>query len=143
MVLSGTSMATAVTSGSIALMVEANRTANPYEDRLTPNAAKAILQYTAVGIHDDLGVEYNPLRKGAGALNAKGSIDLARRIDTSTASGQWWLTTNPYPYTTIGNETLAWSEAIIWGDAIIWGSTAYVNETAWGNAIIWGSDNAW
>ena len=67
MLLSGTSMATAVTTGSIALMLEANRAANLYHPALTPNAVKALLQYTAVGIHDDLGLEYNPLRKGAGA----------------------------------------------------------------------------
>ncbi|HEY3043218.1 MAG TPA: S8 family serine peptidase, partial [Vicinamibacterales bacterium] len=66
MLLSGTSMATAVTSGSIALLLEANRASNQYHPALTPNAVKAILQYTAVGIHDDLGVEYNALRKGAG-----------------------------------------------------------------------------
>jgi serine protease AprX len=141
--LSGTSMATAVTTGSVALLLEANREANPGHPALTPNAVKAILQYTSVGIRDDAGIEYNPLRKGAGSLNPKGAIDLARRIDTSTPAGQWWLTTTPYPWTSIGNESLAWSQAVIWGNAIIWGSTTYVNEAAWGSAIIWGSNTAW
>ena len=59
MILSGTSMATAVTTGSIALLLEANRAANSSSaPRLTPNAVKAVLQYTAVGIHDDAGLEY-------------------------------------------------------------------------------------
>src|SRR5207244_7656023 len=66
MLLSGTSMATAVTTGSIALILEANRAANLYHPALPPNAVKALLQYTAVGIHDNAGIEYNPLRKGAG-----------------------------------------------------------------------------
>ena len=59
MFLSGTSMATAVTTASIALLVEANRNANAYPQRpsLTPNTVKAILEYTSVGIHDDAGVE--------------------------------------------------------------------------------------
>src|SRR5207302_5038314 len=61
MLLSGTSMATAVTTGSIALLVEANRSVNQYHPKLTANAVKSILEYTAVGIHDDAGVEYNPL----------------------------------------------------------------------------------
>src|SRR5581483_11370203 len=54
MLLSGTSMATAVTTGSVALLLEANRSANnyPYRPSLTPNAVKALLQYTSFGIHD-------------------------------------------------------------------------------------------
>jgi serine protease AprX len=143
--LSGTSMASAVTTGSIALLVEANRYANYYPARpsLTPNAVKAILEYTAFGIHDDAGVEYDPLRKGAGSLNTKGAIDLARAIDTATPQGSSWLTTTPYHWTTIGNETLVWNQAITWGSAIMWGSTVDVNQSAWGTAIMWGSSTSW
>jgi hypothetical protein len=143
--LSGTSMATAVTTGSIALMVEANRAANYYPSHpsLTPNAVKAILQYTAVGIHNDAGLEYDPLRKGAGALNTKGAIDFARTVNTSARTGQYWLTSSLSPWTYIGGEYLTWNQAVVWGDAIIWGSTTSVNETAWGSAIIWGSNTTW
>ncbi|HYM26064.1 MAG TPA: S8 family serine peptidase, partial [Vicinamibacterales bacterium] len=47
--LSGTSMATAVATGAVADLLQASRTANGYPARpsLTPNAVKAILQYTA------------------------------------------------------------------------------------------------
>jgi serine protease AprX len=143
--LSGTSMATAVTTGSIALLLEANRSANHYPTHpsLSPNAVKAILQYTAVGIHDDAGIPYDPLRAGAGSLNAKGGIDLGRTINTAAPSGSYWLTSSPYTWTTIGGETLFWNQGIIWGNAIIWGSTTSVNETAWGSAIIWGSSTSW
>ena len=44
--LSGTSMAAAVTSGVVALMVQANR--ETHEVALSPNAVKAILEYTAL-----------------------------------------------------------------------------------------------
>ena len=143
MYLSGTSMATAVTTGSIALMLEANRTANGYpaHPSLTPNAVKAIIHYTSVGIHDNAGIQYNPLRAGAGALNTKGAIDFGRVIDTSTAKGKWWLTSTPNPWTTIGSERLVWNKGVIWGDAIMWGTTANVNEAAWGTAIMWGTNN--
>ena len=141
--LSGTSMATAVTSGSIALLLEANRVAYPANPPLTANAVKAILQHTAVGIHDDLGLEYDPLRRGAGALNSKGAIDFARSVDTSAPVGAPWLTASPYPWTVIGGETLTWNQGVIWGSAVIWGSTATFNETAWSNAVIWGSNVTW
>src|SRR5258706_16274816 len=100
MILSGTSMASAVTTGSIALLLEANRAANyyPTHPSLTPNAGKAILQYTSVGIHDDSGIEHNPLRRGAGSLNPRGAIDLGRTLNTSTATGKWWLTATPYTW---------------------------------------------
>ena len=141
--LSGTSMATAVTTGSVALILEANRAANQYHPALTPNAVKALLQHTSIGIHDDHGVEYNHLRKGAGALNTKGAIDLGKSIDTSKANGQYWLTSTPSPWTAIGGETNTWNQGIIWGTGIIWGSTTYYNETSWGTGIIWGSSSTW
>jgi serine protease AprX len=145
MLLSGTSMASAVTTGSVALLLEANRAENDYPTHpsLTPNAVKALLQYTSVGIHDDSGIEYNPLRKGAGSLNPRGAIDLGRTVDTSTATGKWWLTATPYTWTTIGDETLVWSQDVVWGNAIVWGTTLDVNETAWGSAIVWGTGTSW
>jgi serine protease AprX len=141
--LSGTSMATAVTTGSVALLLEANRSVNHYHPPLTPNAVKAILQYTALNAHDDAGIEYDPLRQGAGALNAKGGIDLGKSINTAAPRGSYWLTSTPYPWTNIGGQTLPWNQGIVWGNAIIWGSTTSVNETAWGSAIIWGSSTSW
>src|SRR5262249_33995220 len=64
--LSGTSMSAPVVSGTIALMLEANPS-------LTPNAIKAILQYTA-----QVYTGYDPLTQGAGFLNSFGAVRLAR-----------------------------------------------------------------
>lgn len=140
--LSGTSMATAVVTGAIAQLLEANQSVNA-EHPLTPNAVKAILQYTSVEIRNELGLEYDPLRKGAGALNARGAIDHAQAIDTSAPLGLPWLMTSPVPWTQIGGESLTWNQGVIWGSAVIWGSTTSVNEYAWGNAVIWGSTSTW
>jgi hypothetical protein len=143
MVLSGTSMAASVTTASIALLLEANRVVNVLNPPLTPSAVKAILQYTAIGIHDDLRIEYDPLRKGAGVLNPKGGIEVAKSINTSTTAGEWWLASTPNPWTTISNETHTWNQGIIWGNGIIWGSTTYFNEKSWSTGIIWGSSTTW
>ncbi len=77
--LSGTSMATAVTSGVVALMLEANHTNRRWDGPpLTPNTVKGALQYTAFAVRNDLGLEYDPLRQGAGALNGRGAIELGQ-----------------------------------------------------------------
>ena len=66
--LSGTSMATPVVTGTAALMLQANPS-------LTPNAVKAILQYTS-----QVYSSYDPMTEGAGFLNAKGAVELASVI---------------------------------------------------------------
>ena len=53
-------MAAPVVSGTVALMLQAN-------PALTPNAVKAILQFTA-----EISCGYDPLTEGAGFLNARG-----------------------------------------------------------------------
>ena len=46
-----------------------------------------MLQYPAFAVRNDLGVEYDTLREGAGALNGAGAVALARSIDTSRGAG--------------------------------------------------------
>ena len=77
--LSGTSQAAPVVAGTVALMLEAN-------PALTPNAVKAILQYTA-----QIYPEYDPLTEGAGFLNAQGAVELARFFASPSSA--------PYPST--------------------------------------------
>jgi serine protease AprX len=142
--LSGTSMATAVASGVVALVLEAHDAAAAYgAPPMAPNTIKGILEYTAVDVRNDLAVEYDVLRQGAGALNGKGAISLARAVDTTAQPGTPWLNPNPAPYSTIGSETLAWKQAVIWGDAVIWGETLPTNQLAWGSAVIWGENITW
>src|SRR5207302_7648535 len=62
--LSGTSMAAPVVAGTVALMLQAN-------PALTPNAVKAILQFTSQVY------SYDALTQGAGFLNARGAVELA------------------------------------------------------------------
>jgi len=142
--LSGTSMATAVGSGVVALMIEGHRAAHPYTPAMTPNTVKAMLQYSAFAVRNDLGIEYDPLREGAGALNGAGAVALAKAVDTTARTGSYWLQPQPSPWTAIGGENVSWGQAVIWGNAVIWGSgTMPMSQTAWGNAVIWGSGTNW
>jgi serine protease AprX len=142
--LSGTSMATAVGSGVVALMIEGHRAAHPYTPAMTPNTVKAMMQYSAFAVRNDLGVEYDTLREGAGALNGAGSVTLARAVDTTAKRGTYWLQPQPAPWTSIGGENVSWSQAVIWGNAVIWGAgTLPTSQSAWGTAVIWGSTSNW
>ena len=125
--LSGTSMAAPVVAGTVALMLQANPS-------LTPNAVKAILQYTAQVLP-----AYDALTQGAGLLNAVGAVRLAKFYATAqpgdTMPTQWM-----------------WSKRIIWGSHLLTGgyldphANAFALGTNWGVAItdsganvVWGS----
>jgi serine protease AprX len=141
--LSGTSMATAVVSGTAALIVQAHRDAFPWAPPLTPNAVKAILQYTALPTRTDAGDRYDYLTQGTGSVNASGAIELAAHIDTSAPVSSTWLVGEISTSTVIDNETLSWAGNIMWADAVGSGIAVYVNDPAWSQNIIWGSSIEW
>ena len=107
---SGTSMAAPVVSGTVALMLQANPS-------LTPNEVKAILQYTA-----QVYPRYDPLTEGAGFLNAKGAVDLARGLAAGTP------VFSP-----------DWSGQIIWGNRLVTGGWLTAGANAWSADVTWGS----
>lgn len=152
--LSGTSMAAAVVSGVAACMLEASRSVNGYpaQPSLSPNALKAILQYTALTLRDDSGAAYDGMSQGAGGINAAGAIALAAALDTSQLEGAPWTMTHLLPATastTIAGESIPWAQAIVWGNTAIWGDTVQVNQPAWavgvpwGQALVWGNTVSW
>ena len=137
--LSGTSMAAAVTSGVVALVIQAHNQ-NGLHDRtpLSPNAMKALLEFSAIPVG---GADY--LTQGTGEINAAGAIALARAIDTDVNPGSWWLRTGVTASTSIGDTTYGWSEHVIWGGSVLSGSIVYVNNVVWGTTddenIVWGT----
>jgi serine protease AprX len=136
--LSGTSMATAVASGAAALVLDANERGHAGRARLTPNAVKAILEFTSFAVNGA-----DELTQGAGALNAAGAIELARHIDPSAPAGAAWLDGHVTPSTRIGADVLPWSQRIIWGDRVAMGDILAANAPAWSQAIIWGDALVW
>jgi serine protease AprX len=112
--LSGTSMASPVVAGTVALMLQANPS-------LTPNLVKGILEYTA-----QVYPGYDALTEGAGFLNTKGAVDLARFFRTAT-SGQSY----PHP--------AEWSKKINWGSHRISHGVLKPNANAWKPGVVWGA----
>ena len=119
--LSGTSMAAPVVAGTVALMMQAN-------PALTPNLVKAILQYTAE--HKS---RYNDLAQGAGFLNARGAVQVARSFVTGT---------NSTPADGAGSaDPTPWNKHINWGNHRIGGGVLRPDANAWRLNVIWGSAN--
>jgi hypothetical protein len=111
--LTGTSMAAPVVTGTVALMLQANPS-------LTPNAVKAILQYTA-----EMNPAFDPLTEGGGFLNAQGAVELARFLNPSF--------TGAYPSS--GN----WRAQIIWGNQLVGGGRLTSAANAWATDVTWGA----
>jgi hypothetical protein len=111
--LSGTSMASPVVAGAVALMLQAN-------PNLTPNLVKAILQYTAQDYH------YDSLTQGAGFLNVKGAVDLAKFLRNPQAGQR-------YP------SNRAWGKAILWGNHKLTRGVIKPAGSAWAVKTVWGA----
>jgi subtilisin family serine protease len=130
MVLSGTSMAAPVVSGTVALMLQAN-------PNLTPNLIKAILQYTA-----EIYPGYHPLEEGAGFLNSLGAVRLAKFYATAHSAG------DAVPIEPIWGRQIFWGNhrltsgfmlptANAWNTGVRWGAAKTLGET--GDNIVWGT----
>jgi len=162
-VLSGTSMAAAVTTGVAAVLIEANRASHP-GSFLSPNAVKAILQYSALPVDDANGDNFDVLAQGTGEINVRGASELASAIDTRFR-GFRWAVDRISPATFIGGDVEPWSRTILWGatlvsnpdlfarglldENIVWGTLARNGENiVWGTLataenVVWGTDTTW
>ena len=137
--LSGSSMAAAVGSGVVALVLDAHDRAGYFGDRpLTANAVKAMLEFSALPVR---GADY--LTQGAGEVNAGGAIALASAIDTSARPGTWWVRAGVPTHTMIGSQLYGWGQSIIWGDAVFTGNLMFTSLESWSSSVIWGSNIVW
>ena len=135
--LSGTSMAAAVTSGVVAVMLEA-RDARYASRPLTANLVKAVLQHTAIAMPNE-----HALAQGAGSLNPQGAVRLTEALNPTVPVGAWWLQTSLAPGDRIGADMSTWGQTLIWGDRLLPGDVLYENSTAWGTTLIWGDTLVW
>ena len=112
--LTGTSMAAPIVTGAIALMLEANAA-------LTPNAVKAILEFTAEARRG-----YYHLTQGAGFLNARGAVELARAFSGGGFPPE------------LSSDPVRWSRHIIWGNRRVAGGMLGARANAWKLGVTWG-----
>jgi serine protease AprX len=153
--LSGSSMATGVVSGLVALMIEAHdygayqryQSSGTYKKNntyvvppaLTPNAIKAMLQYSATPLRDDSGARIDALTQGAGEVDGLGALTLAYVVDTSQPVGATWMPAVT-PVTQFGDTVETWGQNIVWGTALVGGTGLIdVNQAAWQPSVVWGA----
>jgi hypothetical protein len=113
-------MSAPVVTGTIALMIQAN-------PALTPNLVKAILQYTAE--HNS---KYNDLTQGAGFLNARGAVQLARDFAAGVSAS--------LDGTVEGGDPVPWNRHINWGNRRVGGGMIDPAANAWRSNLMWGAE---
>src|SRR6185436_14438507 len=111
--LTGTSMAAPMVTGTVALMLQAN-------PKLTPNLVKGIIEYTAQVYN------YDALTQGAGFLNTKGAVELAKYLYAPKLLSK-------YP------SNRAWSKQMIWGSHRIRRGVIKPAGSAWALNVVWGA----
>jgi hypothetical protein len=122
-----------------ALSRRLKRTLSFVAPTLTPNAIKAMLQYSATPLRDETGATYDVLTQGAGEVDGVGAITLAYYADASKPAGTAWMSAVPAS-TTFGNTVEAWSQRIVWGTRVVSGAGLMeVHQSAWAQSMTWGS----
>jgi serine protease AprX len=162
--LSGTSMASAVVAGAVALLLEAN-------PALTPAEAKLVLQVTSSRV-DGAGL----IEAGAGSLNIAAAVMFARgqgevfgatvianevvrpsRVTFVDPNGGqfaqqcngtilvWGSQLKVSADILVWGSSLVWGNILVWGNAwvtadiLVWGSSVEADILVWGNILVWGS----
>jgi serine protease AprX len=151
--LSGTSMATPVVAGTVALMLQQNSALTPdqVKARLMKTAWKGIGQYTYS--HDSGGNlynnEYDLFTYGAGYLDVNAALantDLATGLALSptvvfNSNGNVTIKNTAVGTLFAGSSVVWGATSVVWGNSVVWGSTAVsASSVVWGaTSVVWGA----
>lgn len=141
--MSGTSMATPIVSGTVALMLQRmpNLSPDQIKIRLMKTASKT---YPAHANATSTTGNYYSLQDdiftvGAGYLNTYGAVASNEQPSGNSLSpvAVRDLTGNVHVQ---ADGSSAWANSITWGESIVWGNNVLQsNSLVWGSTIVWGS----
>ena len=148
--LSGTSMATPVVSGAVALLLQKNAGLTPdqVKARLMKSAYKTFPRYSTAtdptsGRHYTS--QYDIFTVGAGYLDiqaALSSTDLAPSTSGSAKSPAVARDKSGNVYLVKGSSIL-WGGSIMWGTSVVWGTSVLWGTITAGESVLWGSSAPW
>ncbi len=141
--LSGTSMATPVVSGAVALMVQ-------QDPQLTPDQVKARLMRTAtksfpttsLTTDPDTGITYRSVYDiftvGAGYLDINAAMSDGQLASKPALSPTASFNAQTGTVSLVHDDSVVWGSTVVWGPSVVWGSSV-----VWGDSAVWGSSVVW
>jgi serine protease AprX len=148
--LSGTSMATPVVSGAVALLLQKNGSLTPdqVKARLMKSAYKTFPRYSTAKdptTGKSYTSQYDIFTVGAGYLDiqaALSSTDLAPAAIGSAKSPSVARDKSKNVYLVTGSSIL-WGGSVTWGTSVVWGTSVLWGTSVAGESILWGSSAPW